>query len=124
MVNKYNGEVPVNIGGKAYTLVYDWNAVALIQSEYGKEAITAMLAQVQPDKMAKILLAGLNRHHPDITAEDIIKASPPILPTVEAIDTALQYAYFGPDDNKEAEGQKKKLSFIMRLLKRTASQRT
>jgi hypothetical protein len=40
---------------------------------------------------------GLARNHPDWTADRVFAASPPIRPTVRAVEEALNALYFGPE---------------------------
>lgn len=106
MKNKYLGEYPVKIGSSDYTLVYDWKAIAELQSVHGNEILQKIGTIQGPDIMSKLLTCGLKKHHPHITEEFIFSQSPPIVPTMKAINAALTYAYFGPDEAKPANGAK------------------
>jgi hypothetical protein len=91
-VNPHVGKVPVEIGGETYTLHFTWDAIAKMDAEFGSEGHQ----MDNPEHLAKIVAFGLQEHHPDMTEEKVRKASPPIQPTVEAVVTALNYAYYGP----------------------------
>lgn len=98
--NKYTGETPVTIGGKTYTLVYNWTALAALETEFKKEQIQS-LDQQNPQALAKMLVIGLQEKHPDITEDLVMKSSPVVMDIVKAIDTALLYSYHGPEKAKE-----------------------
>lgn len=98
MQNKFTGEVPITIGGKKCSLVYDWKAIAAVQTNYGNSPISELLSVANTRALAVLLSIGLEKHHPEITAEQILNESPPYIPAVKAVDQALAYAYFGADD--------------------------
>lgn len=112
MDNKYTAEVSIEISGKKHTIVYDWDALATLRSEYKPDIVHDLFKYQKPDLLAEILAIGLKRHHPQMTAKKIKDASPPFIATVDAIDRALTYAYFGadgpPKETGEATGNKKK----------------
>ena len=110
-MNPYSGEYPVKIQDKDYVLVFDWNAIAKIETSYGRAALPSLFTEFKPDVLAGILEAGFSRHHPELTASKIIELSPPYLPCVQAVDKAMAYAYFGTDT---LESEKK--SLIQKIL--------
>lgn len=105
--NKHKGEVELNINGKKYLVVYDWNAIAKMQSEYSNEIIAGLLSNLRPDILANVLCFGLEKHHPDVKVEDIMAASPPLFEIAKVIDEALALAYFGPEGRQADKGDKK-----------------
>ena len=116
MENKYTGEVPFKVGEKDGTLVYDYNALAVVKSQI-TQAELDNLAQLAPDKLAIMAAAGFQKKSPDITAEYIMDKSPPIMALATAIDRALLFAYHGPENarkilepiDKEVEAAEKAL---------------
>ena len=96
MENKYTGEVPFKVGEKQGTLVFDYNALAIVKSQITQEELDN-LAQLAPDKLAIMAAAGFKKLSPDITAEYIMDNSPPIMLLATAIDRALLFAYHGPE---------------------------
>lgn len=110
MANKYKGEQLVTIGEKVYILFFDWQAVAEVLSAMG-ESVLAKLSEVgalKPDEMAKLLSIGLSKNHPEMTPEKILELSPPLVPTLAALDMALAIAFFGPEKvapKKETEAK-------------------
>jgi len=107
MDNKFTGVVPLEFGGKEYKIVFDWEALALLKSEFSQEEQSKLFTQQNPHVLAKVLVFGLKRHHPEVTAEQILKASPPFLKVVSALDRALRWAYFGIDEADDTDDVKK-----------------
>lgn len=121
MINKYTGEVTVQIGGKDYILKYDWSVLAEIQSEMGLDTIFQLYSQ--PTKILAPLVAhGLKARHPEMTAQVINELSPPILPMQKAVDLAIRYAYYGPQEieevKKNSSGIRKAISFLGKMKSR------
>jgi hypothetical protein len=104
MKNKYTGEVTIKIGEKTFTLVYDWTAIALLESELGAEVLRALF-DAGPVALSKILSVGMAKHHPEMTPEKVMELSPPIFPARKAIDDALEVSYFGPEGQPEAKAE-------------------
>ena len=120
-MNKYTGEVPLDIHGIKYTLVYDWRALSLMKSEFTNEQLAEIVEGRQVKGLAKILQIGLSKKHPDITADELDRLSPPLVPTMEALASALHYSYYGTDTEekikKKAEKRKKSIALkLARLL--------
>lgn len=124
--NKYTGEVTLDLAGVSCTLVYDWRALADIQSKYGEDAFDTLFEDINGDfeKLADILAAGLRRHHPEMTAAAVMEASPALLPVREAVHLAILAAFLGPEKPKKGEGAdatdkpEKKTVWPLRLLSR------
>jgi hypothetical protein len=89
-VNPLQGESPLRLGGRTYTLVYDWRALAVMARAVGSRPNL-----FDPDVLAASLLAGLERHHGTVTKEDIFDANPAMGAVVSDFHKALQLAYFG-----------------------------
>lgn len=106
-MNNYTGEAKINLGGKEYTLCYDWAALTAIHSSCGVEAIADML-RASPKDLSLVLLAGLKKHHPELTGEALFSLSPPIVPTAKAINEAIHLAYFGVDAPEQDKADTKK----------------
>lgn len=94
-MNPYTGHAPISIGGQRMTLAFDWSALARIRAELGADGQGRALSGDLP-ALAALVAIGLARHHPDWDAETVAAASPPINPTIEAVQAALVSAYFGP----------------------------
>ncbi len=114
MANKHKGEVEIDLNGKKLALVYDWEAIETLVDQFGQDGMTDELRKPTPKKLSAFLLAGFKALHPEVTEQEIRKASPPVWPTVKTINSALSIAYFGPDgpptDKAEAASEEKKTS--------------
>lgn len=95
-VNKHKGCVPLKIGSVDGVLVYDWTALSTLKASYTDEQLQN-LPKLPVDAIIGILLAGFQKHSPEITQAEIIEASPPLMEVYTAIDSALLYAYHGPE---------------------------
>lgn len=92
------GETPIDLGSLGRcTLRYDWRAQAQLQPLVDGCDLAAVLAGRDPDRLAAIVAAGLRRHHPGISAEQVLDASPPLMPVATAVVQALNRARFGRD---------------------------
>lgn len=95
--NSYTGEVAVNIGGKPYKLLFDWAAIAKLHTKFGAENMEGLVRQSNISDLAEIVAIGLERHHPEMSADDVMKASPAILEVQASLDWALSVAYLGAE---------------------------
>lgn len=102
MRNTYTAETPVEIDGQDLTLQFDWRALAAVKTAFGGADLGQLIRGDDPTALAKVLAIGLARHHPAWTAERILDASPPVMPIVDALTTALNAAYYGPAGVPEA----------------------
>jgi hypothetical protein len=120
MDNKYTGEVDIKLWGKEYTLQFDWAAIAKLKSVYPQDdIITKLRSCTDPMLTAKVLAIGLNKNHPEITAEEIYNRSPAIIPIILQIDLALKYAFIGIEEIRTNEKDKKKVKkLILTTLKK------
>ena len=117
-MNPVTGEARIDICGTAYTIRFDWAALAEISRAHGDSPNL-----FSPEIVASVAAVGMRRHHPDITAERIMELSPPLVPFAESVQRSLQWAYFGPEDPPK-EGQKKspqKTGWWQRLRQRAAT---
>jgi hypothetical protein len=102
MRNAYTAETPVAIEGKELILRFDWRALGAVKTEFGTAALGDLIRGDDPHALAKMLAIGLAKRHPEWTVERILDASPPVMPTVDALTAALNAAYFGPGGAPEA----------------------
>lgn len=96
MDSPHTGEVAIEIDGRPHTLVFDWRALSAARALFGGRDLGLVLADGDPVATAGLLACGLARHHPEMTADRILDASPPLVPAAAAIGRALGYAYWGP----------------------------
>lgn len=103
-MNAIRGEIEVPIEGKNYTLRFTWDDLAAMEAAHGDNP---NLFDVET--VASIAALGFHSHHPELTAARIKELSPPLLPFAQTVQTALQWAYFGPEGiPEESEKAKKK----------------
>ena len=98
MNDRYAGIVTFDIAGQRSVLRYDWQALARLRTEFGKdynEVVGRACQEGDPDVLARALACGLV---PAVGAEEVLKASPAMLKVTSAIDLALKYAYFGAEE--------------------------
>lgn len=101
-MNPVTGEHDIEIAGQTYVLRYDWQALQLVQHKHG-DAPNLFSAAV----VASVAAFGLQRRHPEMTAERIMELSPPLMPFAQSVQTALQWAYFGNEGLPKEDAKKK-----------------
>ena len=92
-INKHTGTITVPVAGEVVSLRFDWEAIAALHGEYGKEwevEVQRILAELDAEGLAKILAIGSGQ-----TAEWWMEQSPPFVPTATAVQAALRLAFFG-----------------------------
>lgn len=93
MANEYRGEV--NVPGIG-PLRYDWDGVARLTSEIGEDFETeiskAAGVSLNMNIIAKAVAIGSG-----LTVDEVKAASPPIVPTVQAVMAALNLAFHGKE---------------------------
>ena len=99
-MNPITGESQVVIGGKEYTIRFDWSCLAEIESAHGDNPNF-----FNPKIVADIAAIGMKKKHPEMTEEKILELSPPLMPFATAVQRAMRFAYFGneaiPEDNQK-----------------------
>lgn len=98
--NPYTGEVQIEIAKKKRTIVFDFHALSALHSQFADEMRGGYIDVMKindPVKLAGVLAIGLKEKHPDMTAEAIMEARPPLAFVKAQLDKALAYAYFGAD---------------------------
>lgn len=116
VVNRIRGECSVNLGGREHRLCYDWDALTKID-----ESFPDGLDLTRPEVLSQVVAIGIG--DPEITPEMVSEYSPPLLPTIEAVEKAHNLAYFGQleaDDTERPPKARKAESktFIRRLFGR------
>jgi hypothetical protein len=113
MTNKYTGAVSVDFGKVKGELVYDWNALATVKTEFKDEQI-ATLYSATPKQIARLLEIGFQKKNPEITADLIMEESPPMLQLAGLIDKAILYAHWGAEEAekmiKEDDDRRKEIA--------------
>ncbi len=101
MSNALTGDRTIVVEGQPYTLRYPWAALQAVQEKHGEAPNLLDLAV-----LASMVTIGLHHHHPEVTVEQVMQWSPPLMPTVRAVEEAIQWAYFG-DQPPTGEVKKK-----------------
>ena len=115
-MSKIDGEFVIEVAGHEYRLRYDWKALSEVEAAHG-DTPNLWNAEVA----ASVAAFGFRRNHPDMTAERILELSPPLVPFIKAIQTALQWAYFGPEavqDDDKKKAHQLKAGLLRRLFRR------
>ena len=110
--NNYTGETTVAIGGHTYTMQFTWKVIAELQSRFGDNVFDDL---DNPPHVAELVAAGLAARHPEMTAAEVMRLSPPFYPTVDRLVIALNRANHG-----RAEGVRRDRPFgklLSRLVK-------
>jgi len=101
MPNPITGTALVEIQGKQYTLRFDWEAIAQVNAVHGDGP-----NMFDPIVVASVAAIGMQKYHPEMTAERIRELSPPLIPFAAAVQQALQWAYFGAEKPPASEKKK------------------
>jgi hypothetical protein len=126
--NAYRGEVAVEIGGATRILRYDWAAIAEMKVIVGGDVVTP-LAQALRDLdlgvSCKALAIGLRAGWPEVTVERLMELSPPIVPTMQAVELAIFHAFHGARTLEEvaALSRLNPLRRVARMIERISSWR-
>lgn len=100
MANSYRGQVELDIAGRRRTLRYSWAAILALREEFGDgfdSALTDAMMQMDLPRISTAIAIGLREDWPDCTADDVMRASPPISPSLAAVQKALELAFHGPE---------------------------
>lgn len=131
--NEHRGEVEIVLrddddAPQTYTLVYDWNALARLRKAFGdsiEKVLSKAFAEMDVDRLAKIIAIGLERRHGTVDEAMIRRSSPPLMDTIEALARAFNMAFYGtadpPGDDAEPAASKPAASPPPRSRTRTQS---
>jgi hypothetical protein len=96
--NPIQGEAPLVLGSQRYTLLYDWRALAVMADKVGTD-----VNLFDPATLATVLVIGLAKRHPGVTADMIFEASPPLGVAISDFNRAMRFSYFGHKQPTEPE---------------------
>lgn len=102
MMTMMTGERIIEINGERHVMRFDWRALSEIESKYGDNPNL-----FNPQTVAEVAAAGLRNRHPAMTADRIMELSPPLIPFAQAVQQAIQWAYFGTETPPDSDGVKK-----------------
>jgi len=107
MANKFLGEVTAEGDGKTFTLRCDFNAMCWFEEATGENALKVFEdfegVGISASMMRKMMLAFLQHHHPDATAND---AGNILSADVNALARLMQAATPTPEENGVVGKQK------------------
>ena len=103
--SKHTGEVDFTVGAQKGTLLFDWEALAKLQELFGDEYSSYVLTN-NVKALGQMLAIGFERKNPELTAEVIIAARPPVVAVRKALTKALEYAFWGSDGAPKADSDK------------------
>jgi len=127
-MNKYRGQVPIELDGKELILQYDLDSLAVLNSKLGDQGHMKLMAATSScdvDVLALGISIGLERNHPGEYSPESIKAiSPPVVVAVmqDAVYEALIAAWHGPggvpDENPQMRLKDQAIDWWTRLVRR------
>jgi hypothetical protein len=97
MANKYSGEVPIEIGGRDYTLVFTNRAIGDLETELGQAWTQEIRDGMAIETLVRVVTIGLRHRHPEMTADMVMDSLMPRVPATLALFQALRYAGWGPN---------------------------
>lgn len=125
-----NGVVRLHHAGKSITLIFHWGVIAGMQKDYGKPQYLRTIAEAIQTRDVLVMSDIISRgsgvaegREGAMTPIEVMQWSPPLISTVEAVETAWLLASFGPtmapEDQKNAEEKKlatkKKTRWMQRI---------
>lgn len=106
MTGGIDGGVTLAIAGAPLRLAFDWSALASLRSMWGEdfqERMNAALTSYDFEKLSFLVEMASGRK---LSAFEVMRASPPIVPTIVALSNAIRVAYHGPEALREAAEEK------------------
>jgi hypothetical protein len=104
MANKSKGEVGLKVGDKAYTMVFNVNALCLLEDAAGQGVMQIGATMSDPSKMRlgivrQMLWAGLQTKHAGLTVEEVsaIMDAIGINRAIEVVSQAFALAFPVPE---------------------------
>ncbi len=117
MRNERRGEIALDVAGESRLLVFDWNALARLESELGEDfdqKIAQAGYKMDLGTLAIALAVGFTKHWPEVTAQLITEEAPPVIKTMEVLGKALNLAFYGSEEAPEAVENPPEMSRISR----------
>lgn len=106
-MNKYRGEVPIDIGDRHLTLRYNMTAIAALKESFGDQAHVVLnnaCSSCDVKVLATGIAIGLERNHPgEFTQEKVLELSPPVRPSQQAVYEALMAGWYGGEGPPELD---------------------
>lgn len=80
----------IEIDGQKYKVEFNWPSFAEARSKLGEDP-----DMMNPAILSEYAAIALKRHHPMVTADQLMTASPPMIPVAQAIRTAVTRLFWG-----------------------------
>ena len=121
-MNRLRGEVPITIGKKKMILIYDYEALELLRTEFGEHGHARLIAatsSLDVKTLSKGIEIGLQAKQPgEITAEQIMKTSPAFKEMQEAVYEAFMCAFYGANGMPEENPRMRPIDRMKKMLNR------
>ena len=99
VANTYEGQVPIRLGSREIKLQIDYRAVGALISHLGDTDWAAETSKAFNDydmeRVARIIEIAAKRHHPEITVDQILDASPPFQVAYKAVEACIFLFLYG-----------------------------
>lgn len=80
----------IEIDGQTYKVEFNWASFAEARKTLGEDP-----DMMNPEALSQYLAFGLKRNHPMVTADQIMTASPPMIPVAKAVRAAVTRLFWG-----------------------------
>lgn len=111
--NTYTGEIPCKVGAVNGRMVFDYAALAAVNSSFKRDQLMDIMA-MSITELVKIAAIGFQKLTPELDEDTIMKLSPPVTVLATAIDHALLHAYHGPEEAKQIIDEVKKINDVLK----------
>jgi hypothetical protein len=78
------------IDGQPYKVEFSWPTFAEARTKHGEDPDL-----MNPAVLSEFVALALKRHHPMVTADQIMTASPPMVPVAKAVRAAITRLFWG-----------------------------
>lgn len=113
-------EIALRISGVTRPIVFTWGELAELRQKFGidfQSVINRALGEQDFAIMAEIVACGARGGGALVTADEVMRGSPPIARAIEVISLALSHAYHGP----RVEGLERPLAGVRAMMARVAA---
>ncbi len=100
--NPIKGEVMIMISGKEYPLVFSFDAIAKIETEFNQTIMDAQVNLGRAEVLQKFLKASTSGAYSGPIEVDVL---PPLLICQQLVQRALHIAYFGTEATEQLESE-------------------
>ena len=80
----------IEIDGHSYKVEFNWPSFSEARKALGEDP-----DMMNPEALSQYVAFALKRHHPMVTADQIMTASPPMIPVAKAVRAAVTRLFWG-----------------------------